>query len=69
VQAASAEAIDKVQQDITDLLMQRRKGREQDFTVRNQVELAQAATATSQTMTLLLGAIAGVSLIVGGIGI
>jgi putative ABC transport system permease protein len=69
VQAASAGAIDKVQQDITDLLMQRRKGREQDFTVRNQVELAQAATATSQTMTLLLSAIAGVSLVVGGIGI
>jgi len=69
VQAASAETIDKVQQDITDLLMQRRKGREQDFTVRNQVEIAQAATATSETMTLLLGAIAGVSLIVGGIGI
>ena len=69
VQAASAEAIDKVQQDITDLLIQRRKGREQDFTVRNQVEIAQAATATSETMTLLLGAIAGVSLIVGGIGI
>ena len=69
VQAASAETIDHVQQDITDLLMQRRKGREQDFTVRNQVELAQAATATSQTMTMLLSAIAGVSLIVGGIGI
>jgi putative ABC transport system permease protein len=69
VQAATAEVIDKVQQDITDLLMQRRKGREQDFTVRNQVEIAQAATATSETMTLLLGAIAGVSLIVGGIGI
>ena len=69
VQAASAETIDHVQQDITDLLMQRRKGREQDFTVRNQVEIAQAATATSETMTLLLGAIAGVSLIVGGIGI
>ena len=69
VQAASAETIDKVQQDITDLLMQRRKGREQDFTVRNQVEIAQAATATSETMTLLLGAIASVSLMVGGIGI
>ena len=38
--------------------------------VRNQVEIAPAATATSQTMTLLLGAVAGVlSLIVGGIGI
>jgi putative ABC transport system permease protein len=69
VQAASAKAIDKVQQDITDLLMQRRRGREQDFTVRNQVEIAQAATATSDTMTKLLGGIAGVSLIVGGIGI
>jgi putative ABC transport system permease protein len=69
VQAASAKAIEKVQQDITDLLMQRRKGRDQDFTVRNQVELAQAATATSKTMTVLLGAIAGVSLVVGGIGI
>jgi putative ABC transport system permease protein len=69
VQAAGARVIDKVQQDITDLLMQRRKGREQDFTVRNQVEIAQAATATSETMTVLLGAIAGVSLIVGGIGI
>jgi len=69
VQAASAKAIDKVEQDITDLLMQRRKGRDQDFTVRSQVEIAQAATATSETMTMLLGAIAGVSLIVGGIGI
>jgi putative ABC transport system permease protein len=69
VQAASAKTIEKVQQDITDLLMQRRKGREQDFTVRNQVELAQAATATSETMTVLLSAIAGVSLVVGGIGI
>jgi len=69
VQAASAKAIDKVEQDITDLLMQRRQGRDQDFTVRSQVEIAQAATATSETMTMLLGAIAGVSLIVGGIGI
>jgi putative ABC transport system permease protein len=69
VQAASPDVIDKVQQNITDLLLQRRKGKEQDFTVRNQVELAEAATATSRTMTILLGAIAGVSLIVGGIGI
>jgi putative ABC transport system permease protein len=45
VQAASAEKMDKIQQDITDLLTQRRGGREPDFTVRNQVELAQAATA------------------------
>jgi putative ABC transport system permease protein len=69
VQAASAEAIPKVQQDITDLLTQRRNGREPDFTVRNQVEFAEAATATTRTMTLFLGFTAGISLLVGGIGI
>ncbi len=69
VQAISPEAIPQIQESITDLLVQRRKGREPDFTVRNQIELAEAATATSKTMTNLLGAIAGVSLVVGGIGI
>ncbi len=69
IRAATADAIPRVQQDVTDLLSQRRAGREPDFTVRNQVEFAQAATATTRTMTVLLGAIAGVSLIVGGIGI
>src|SRR5262249_26131599 len=57
---------------ITELLRQRhniRPGRDDDFTVRNQQEIAEAATATSKIMTLLLGAIASVSLIVGGIGI
>ncbi|MBI3887055.1 MAG: ABC transporter permease [Opitutae bacterium] len=69
IQAASPDQMARIQQDITDLLLQRRNGREQDFTVRNQLELAQAATATTKTMTVLLGAIAGVSLVVGGIGI
>jgi putative ABC transport system permease protein len=69
VQAVSPEQMPAIQQQITDLLQQRRQGREPDFTVRNQVELAEAATETSRTMTMLLGAIAGVSLIVGGIGI
>jgi len=69
VQASSPDIMARVQQDITDLLQQRRNGREPDFTVRNQQELAEAATATTKTMTVLLGAIAGVSLIVGGIGI
>jgi ABC-type antimicrobial peptide transport system, permease component len=69
IRAASADAIPRVQQEINDLLSQRRGGREPDFTVRNQVEFAEAATATTKTMTVLLGAIAGVSLIVGGIGI
>ncbi len=69
VQAASADAIGRVQQDITNLLTSRRRSREPDFTVRTQVELAQMATAQSKIMTVLLGAIASVSLIVGGIGI
>ncbi len=69
IQAQSPELMAKIQQDVTDLLQQRRNGREPDFTVRNQQELAEAATATTKTMTVLLGAIAGVSLIVGGIGI
>ena len=69
VQAATTESIDKVQADITDLLMQRRHGHDQDFTVRNQVELAQMATATAKIMSVLLAAIASVSLVVGGIGI
>ncbi len=69
VQAASAEQIETVQQQINDLLSQRRNGREPDFTVRNQVEFAQMATATSKTMTVLLLVAAIVSLVVGGIGI
>jgi putative ABC transport system permease protein len=40
-----------------------------DFTVRNQAELAETAAETTQVMTLLLSAIAGISLVVGGIGI
>lgn len=69
IQAQSAEMMPRIQQEVTDLLQQRRGDREADFNVRNQLELAEAATATSQTMTVLLGSIAGVSLIVGGIGI
>jgi len=42
---------------------------EDDFTIRTQSEITEAVTATSKTMTLLLGSIAAVSLVVGGIGI
>lgn len=69
IEAASSEEMQSVQDDVTALLQQRRGGREPDFTVRNQLELAQTATATTRVMTSLLGAIAGVSLLVGGIGI
>jgi putative ABC transport system permease protein len=69
IQASSADKINKVQVDITELLKARHRGNEQDFTVRTQLELAQAMTATSKIMSILLAAIASVSLIVGGIGI
>jgi putative ABC transport system permease protein len=69
VQAASAAAIERVQQQITDLLTQRRNGKEPDFTVRTQVELAQMATATTRTMTVFLLFTAAISLLVGGIGV
>ncbi len=44
-------------------------GQEDDFTIRNQTDIAQTATQTSQILTILLAAIASVSLVVGGIGI
>jgi putative ABC transport system permease protein len=72
VQSESSAVSDKVQRDIADLLRQRHRmgpGRDDDFTIRGQQEIADAATATTRTMTVLLGAIASVSLIVGGIGI
>ena len=69
IESASPEVMPRIQQETTDLLTQRRRGREPDFTVRNQLELAQTATATARIMTLLLGSVAGVSLFVGGIGI
>jgi putative ABC transport system permease protein len=72
VQISDPQQLAAAQQQIISLLRQRhniRPGRDDDFTVRNQQEIAQAATATSRVMTLLLGAIAGVSLAVGGIGI
>jgi putative ABC transport system permease protein len=72
VQTESAGMLTSVQQQIIDLLRQRHRiqpGREDDFTVRNQQEITEAATATSKIMRFFLAAVAGVSLVVGGIGI
>ena len=69
VQAASKDTITQVQDDITALLRDRHKSAEADFTVRTQLELMAMATSTTRIMSVLLGAIASVSLIVGGIGI
>lgn len=72
VQVADSSSLVPVQEQITSLLRQRHRigpGKDDDFTVHNQEEIATMATATSRVMTLLLAAIASVSLIVGGIGI
>ena len=69
VEAANDKAIEGVQNDITDLLLMRHRSKEQDFTVRNQLELMQMRTAASRLMGSLLAGVAAVSLVVGGIGI
>jgi putative ABC transport system permease protein len=69
VQASDDKTIIAVQQEITDLLLTRHRSKEQDFTVRSQLELMEAVTATSRAMGVLLAGVAAVSLIVGGIGI
>ncbi len=72
VQAGSADLMDRVERDITELLRARHRlnvDAENDFTVRNLTAAANAAAATTRVMSLMLGAIASVSLLVGGIGI
>jgi putative ABC transport system permease protein len=72
VQAVDQKSMDQLQTDITDLLLQRHgisDADSADFRVINQADLASTMTSTSRTLTLLLAAIAGISLLVGGIGI
>ncbi len=70
--ASSIDQIDPAQQQLTTIMRQAhhlKPGDDDDFTVRNQADITAAATATSAVLTILLGSVAGVSLIVGGIGI
>jgi putative ABC transport system permease protein len=72
VSAADGVATAKVQADIERLLRERRKigaGEEDDFTVRDMRQILLTQTGTTSVLTALLGAVAGVSLLVGGIGI
>jgi putative ABC transport system permease protein len=72
VQAIGPQAMDQALQEVTDLLRERHKilpGLDDDFTVRNLTEVYAAQETSAQVMSILLGAIASVSLIVGGIGI
>jgi putative ABC transport system permease protein len=72
VQIGSAERMEAAQQQITSLLRQRHRlaaDRSDDFSIFNQKEIADTASSITTVITLLLGAIAGISLLVGGIGI
>ncbi len=72
VKARSTDELSLAETQVNDLLLQRHRinaNREQDFTVRNLTQMLQMAQQFTTVMTLLLGAIASVSLVVGGIGI
>lgn len=72
IQAKSEDVVDFVQEDVTSLLRARHRiqgNAENDFTVRSLASVMQTATETTNNITLLLGNIAGISLLVGGIGI
>jgi putative ABC transport system permease protein len=72
VQAAGAAAMDEAQLEIQSLLRQRHRtqpGQDEDFTIRNLSDVFAAQESSARVMSILLGAIASVSLIVGGIGI
>lgn len=72
VQAKGPQELTTSEKQITELLRQRHhtgQKQDDDFTVRNLTQMMQAAEQSTKVMTLLLGAIASVSLLVGGIGI
>jgi putative ABC transport system permease protein len=72
VQAAEANQMTEMMQRITQLLRERHRlqpGRPDDFSIRNNNDLIETREGIAQTLTLLLGGVAAVSLVVGGIGI
>lgn len=72
IQADSEEIMDRVQEDIENLLRVRHKiksGMEDDFSIRNLSAVMETMMETTGTITILLGNIAAISLLVGGIGI
>jgi putative ABC transport system permease protein len=72
VQVQTPEQMQSAQEQIGRLLRQRHRlgaGREDDFSIFNQKEIADTVGSVTQVVTLLLGAISGISLLVGGIGI
>jgi putative ABC transport system permease protein len=72
VKARSAEDLSNAEKQVTELLRQRHRigtKQDDDFSVRNLTQIMEAREQSTRVMTMLLGAIASVSLLVGGIGI
>ncbi|MBI3001566.1 MAG: ABC transporter permease [Deltaproteobacteria bacterium] len=72
VSAVSAERVQEAQEQIGLLLRQRHRigpDREDDFMIRNLSDIAEAASTSARVMAVLLGSVASISLLVGGIGI
>ncbi|MBS1839082.1 MAG: ABC transporter permease [Actinobacteria bacterium] len=70
VQAGSASVTDAAQAEVTSLLLSRHRGAtSSSYQVLNQASLLQTQDASNQTFTVLLGAVAAISLLVGGIGV
>jgi putative ABC transport system permease protein len=72
VAARDAAHMDKAVSDITSILRERhhlKPGKDDDFSIQNQMDILRAEQETSETFTMLLGGIAAVSLLVGGVGI
>lgn len=72
VKAQNSEVLETAQEDIAELLRTRHnigKNQEDDFEIRNLAEMQETIKSSAKTMSILLGAIASVSLLVGGIGI
>ncbi len=72
IEAATQQSMTQVQSDVTNLLLQRHgisDPTKADFSILNQQQLVSAVSSVTGTFTTLLAAIAGISLVVGGIGI
>jgi len=72
ISAKSASAIEGVKASLVSILQERRKvqiGQEDDFNVHDMREMVQTLSSTTKLLTILLGAVAAISLLVGGIGI
>lgn len=67
VKVADVSAIDATQEAITELLKTRHRA--EDFSIRNMASILETATETQNTFTILLGTVAAISLLVGGIGV